>query len=463
MKMKVEYWPVVRLKGYEKNARVHSDDQIAQIAASIREFGFVNPVLVDGDGVLVAGHGRLAAAKSIGITKVPVIRLDHLTEDQSKALRIADNRLPISATWNEELLRIELNELSLAGFDMPLLGFDAPELVDFMTAPLPDGADPEATPEPPKNPVSRRGDLWLLGKHRLLCGDSTRAEDVARVLSEEKPHLMVTDPPYGVRLDPSWRDRAGANTLAKSGNGSEHYMRAGKDDTEARWDDVWKLAPVDVFYVWCAGSRLVDVHDALSDMGFDVRQILIWNKMVLTLTRTNYWWTHEHCLYGVRNGATAHWIGKNGQGTVWDIPSPKHIMSRSTEKNEPHPAQKPLECMRRPIENNSKSGDSVYEPFSGSGTTIIAAEMMKRRCFALEIAPEYIDVAVQRWQAFAQKQAILDGDGRTFDEISAERKRERKNGIRKPASLHTARSSNGLRANGMDAAPKPRRNPARAV
>jgi len=185
-------------------------------------------------------------------------------------------------------------------------------------------------------------------------------------------------------------------------------MAGGKSDTSARWDGVWALAPAEVFYVWCAaGPLLIDVAASLIDNGFELRQILVWDKGVLTLTRTHYWYTHEHCLYGVRAGKTAHWVGQSGQASVWSIPSPKHIMGGSKEKNEPHPAQKPVECMRRPIENNSSPGQAVYDPFVGSGTTIIAAEMTGRACHAIEISPQYCDVAVQRWERFTGQKAAL--------------------------------------------------------
>lgn len=248
------------------------------------------------------------------------------------------------------------------------------------------------------------------GGHRLLCGDATNADDVARALDGAKPHLMVTDPPYGVHLDPTWRDRSGANTYAKSGAGTEHYLVGGTADSRANWADAWRQSPTDVFYAFCAaGPLLIDAAAGFDEAGFELRQILVWDKGVLTLTRTHYWYTHEHILYGVRKGKSAHWCGSNGQGSVWSVPSPKHIMSGSKEKREPHPAQRPVECMKRPIENNSVLGDAVYDPFVGSGTTIIAAEMTGRSCHALEIEPAYVDCAVERWQNFTGEKAKRSG------------------------------------------------------
>jgi DNA modification methylase len=233
---------------------------------------------------------------------------------------------------------------------------------------------------------------------------------------------MVTDPPYGVSLDPSWRDRRGLNTMGKSGGGGQHYMEAGRTDSEARWDGVWALFGGDVAYVWCASARVNEVWQALEDARLIPHQVLVWDKGVLTRTRTHYWYTHEFCIYAWRKDKTAHWVGRAGQASVWNIPSPKHIMGGSKEESQPHPAQKPVECMKRPIENNSSPGQAVYEPFCGSGTTIIAAEMTGRICHALEISPAYCDVAVLRWQAFTGQEAVLedDVDGRRLPLAAAE-------------------------------------------
>jgi DNA modification methylase len=403
---------------YARNPRTHSRAQVGQIAASIREFGFTNPILIDEKGGVIAGHGRVLAAVELGLEQVPTIKLAYLSQTQRRAYVIADNQLALNAGWNSELLRLELGELKGFDFDLKLTGFSDLELGEIFADRTAGLTDPDEAPPLPEVPISRTGDLWLLGRHRLLCGDSTKALDVEIVLDESTPHLMVTDPPYGVMLDPSWRDRAGVNKMGKAGAGGENFMASGKADTEARWDEVWALAPVHVFYVWCAGFRLVEVCQALGDADFQVRQFLIWDKGALIRTRSHYWWSHEHCLYGVRKGKTASWVGAPGQSTVWRIPSPKNPISGSKEQNEPHPAQKPVECMRRPIENNSRAGQAVYDPFLGSGTTIIAAEMTGRACLGIEISPAYVDVAVKRWQAFTGQRAVLDGDGRSFDEIA---------------------------------------------
>jgi DNA modification methylase len=419
--------PVAALVPYANNPRTHSDGQVSQIAASIKEFGFTNPVLVDGGGGIIAGHGRVLAAQQLGMAAVPTIALGYLTPLQRRAYVIADNQLAVNASWNLELLRLELQALDTDHFDLSLTGFGEDQLADLLnrTTGL---TDPDEAPPLPEQPVTQPGDLWLLGRHQLLCGDSTVASDVERALGSVRPHLMVTDPPYGVMLDPSWRDKVGVNTKGVSGKGGAAYMDGGKADKDARWDDVWTLFPGDVCYVWCASARVVDVWQALNEAGIIPHQIVVWDKGVLTLTRTHYWYTHEFCIYGWRKSKTAHWVGKSGQASVWRIASPKHIMGGSQEKNEAHPAQKPVECMRRPIENNSSPGQAVYDPFVGSGTTVIAAEMTGRACHTLEISPAYCDVTVQRWQAFTGETATLDGDGRSFDEIEA---------IRKPAAVAT--------------------------
>lgn len=412
--LKVESWSIDRVISYARNSRLHSDAQVEAIAASIKEFGFVSPCLVDHDGVLIAGHGRVLAMRKLDRTTIPVIRLGHLTEIQARALRIADNQLPQLATWDAEMLRIELTELQTAGYDMPLLGFDQVQLVSFM-ANVPSDADPEVTPEPPANPVSRLGDVWLLGKHRLLCGDSTKEEDVVRVLDGKKPHLMVTDQPYGVEYDANWRNE---RDWANGKPYSDRAVGLVQNDDRADWREAWKLFPGSVAYVWTADLRSRESVEGLEDAGFVMRAQIIWAKSRFIIGRGDYHFQHEPCWYAVRKGKTGHWAGDRSQSTVWTI---EHAKSETG-----HSTQKPIECMRRPIQNNSQPGDYVYEPFSGSGTTIIAAEMMTRYCLAIELSPVYVDVAVQRWQTFAKAEATLEGDGRTFAEIRAARLKQAK-------------------------------------
>ncbi|MFO7856530.1 MAG: site-specific DNA-methyltransferase [Paracoccaceae bacterium] len=399
--LKVEHRPVEALIPYARNARTHSDEQVALIAGSIREFGFANPVLVDGADGVIAGHGRLMAARKLGLETVPVIELAHLTEAQRRAYVLADNKLAERAGWDAALLGLEAAELDALGVDLGALGFGAGEI----DALLSEGHDPreEATPEPPETPVSRPGDLWLMGPHRLMCGDATSEADVARLLGDVRPHLMVTDPPYGVAYDPAWRNGAGATT-----------KRVGKvlNDDRADWREAWALFPGDVAYVWHGALHAGVVAESLGAAGFEIRAQIVWAKERLVMSRGHYHWQHEPCWYAVRG--KGHWSGGRKQTTLWSIPN------RDQDAETVHGTQKPVECMRRPILNNSSRGQAVYEPFSGSGTTLIAAETTGRACLAMELSPAYVDVAVRRWEAFTGKAAALEGGG-SFAETAAER------------------------------------------
>jgi DNA modification methylase len=412
--LRVERLPVASLVPYAANARQHPPEQVAQLAASIGEFGFNVPVLVDDAGVLIAGHGRVLAAKALGLEEVPAIRLGHLTEAQARAFRLADNQLALNSTWDEGLLAAELRALRTDEFDLGLLGFDGETLDRLLAEAAPDApavgsGDPDApAPEPPANPVTRPGDLWVLGRHRLLCGDATSAADVARLLDGARPHLMVTDPPYGVNYDPEWRNAAGVSATMRTG-------RVANDD-RADWRATWALFPGDVAYVWHAGVHARTVIESLEAAGFVVRSQIVWAKSRFVLGRGDYHWQHEPCLYAVRKGATGHWQGARDQATLWPIST-----GGDEDAATVHGTQKPVECMRRPIVNNSAPGDGVYEPFSGSGSTIIAAETTGRVCFAMEIDPRYVDVAVRRWQAFTGRAAVLGGEDRVFDDIAAAR------------------------------------------
>jgi DNA modification methylase len=411
--LRIEQWPLAKLLRYANNSREHSPAQIDQIAASIKEFGFVNPCLVDAKGVLIAGHGRVAGAQKIGMKTVPAIQLGHLTDTQARALRIADNSIALNSTWNEEMLRIELTELKLADYPLELLGFDDVQLVSFMAG-VGTSGDPEATPEPPTVPVSRTGDLWLLGKHRLLCGDATSKSDVAVCLGKAKPHLMVTDPPYGVEYDANWRnERFRPNGAPTDGRA----IGMSVNDDQADWRGAYRLFGGDVIYAWSADLRSRQSIEAIESLNFEVRAQIIWAKQQFAIGRGDYHFQHEPCWYAVRKGGTSHWHGDRSQSTLWQIDKP--------HKSETgHSAQKPIECMKRPIDNNSRPGDTVYDPFVGSGTTIIAAEMTGRQCLAIEIAPQYVDVSVQRWQTYSKKSAILEATGETFAEVAAERAAE---------------------------------------
>ncbi|MGE3990875.1 site-specific DNA-methyltransferase [Pseudorhodoplanes sp.] len=407
---KVERRPIDALVPYARNARTHSEAQVDQIAASIREWGWTSPVLITEENTIIAGHGRVRAARKLGLSDVPVMVATGWSKAQIQAYALADNKLALNAGWDEALLALEIEELQGAGFEIELIGFDDAEIASICAPVVTGLTDPDEVPEPPANPVARAGDLWILGRHRLLCGDSTRAADVKKVLGGVQPHLMVTDPPYGVEYDPGWRATAGVK---------QNKEKLGKvaNDNRADWREAWALFPGSVAYVWHAGRYASTVQDSLSAVGFDVRSQIIWAKDRFALSRGHYHWQHEPCWYAVRNGP-ASWTGDRKQSTLWQIPA------REGPGFE-HGTQKPVECMKRPIENNSSPGHAIYEPFSGSGTTIIAAEMTGRSCHAIELMGQYVDVAIERWQSFTGETARLD-DGRSFPEVSAERLGEEK-------------------------------------
>jgi DNA modification methylase len=420
----IEYWLIAKLKDYERNPR-KNDKAVERMVASITEFGFAAPVLARSTGEVVDGHLRLKAARKLGMTEVPVIPCDGWTDAQVKAFRLMVNRSVSWADWDLELLAAEFEELQVMGFDLTLTGFDTREIDAFTLQTNPAEDD---VPPVPEVPVSRPGDLWLCGPHRVLCGDATSESDVARLLECLKPFLMVTDPPYGVELDMEWRDRAGHNEM---GPAAKSYMKQRIEghtattisgDTKADWSDAFALVPtLDVAYAWHATSHLVEVAVGLDRIGFHVRQQIIWNKTAAAMSRQAYHWKHEPCWYAVRRGKTARWLGSRDQNTIWDAASPKQIMGGSKEGKFDHPTQKPVELMRRPLLNHTKRGELVYDPFLGSGTTLAAAELTQRVCLGLELDPRYVDVVVLRWQTLSGQQATLESDGRTFTEVKAER------------------------------------------
>jgi DNA modification methylase len=304
------------------------------------------------------------------------------------------------------MLSLEIEGLQELGFDIGLIGFSDDEIAALGNQPHGGLTDPDDVPELPVEPISRSGDVWLRGRHRLLCGDSTVAADVQNVLAGVKPNLMVTDPPYGVDYTPTWREDRGLS----------HSLRRGKvrNDERADWSAAWALFPGEIAYVWHAALRSTIVADSLAREHFTIRAQIIWAKDRLVIGRGDYQWQHEPCWYAVRK--KGNWTGDRKQTTVWNI------SSRDQDAATPHSTQKPVECMRRPILNNSSPGQAVYEPFSGSGTTIIAAEMTGRICHAIELTEQYVDVAVQRWQAFTGAEAKLELDGRSFAAVAAERR-----------------------------------------
>lgn len=399
---RVERRSVASLVPYARNARTHSDEQVAQIAARIREWGWTTPVLVDEGGSIIAGHGRVMAARKLGLADVPVMVAAGWSEAQRRAYVLADNKLALNAGWDTDLLKVELGELQAGGFELGLTGFSGDELAALLAEASPGLTDPDETPEPPAEPVAVLGDVWVLGRHRIVCGDCTDPLVVDKALNGVRPHLMVTDPPYGVEYDPGWRGGT---------------ARTGKvlNDDRADWRDAYALFPGDVAYVWHASLYGHVFAESLIASGFELRSQIIWAKPRLQLSRGHYHWQHEPCFYVVRKGAAGHWAGDRKQTTLWQIDH------KEDQAKTQHGTQKPVECMKRPIENNSSPGQAVYEPFSGSGTTIIAAEMTGRACHAIELNPAYVDVAVKRWQDFTGQQATLEETGQTFSELAAAR------------------------------------------
>lgn len=407
---KIEQWPTAKLLPYARNARTHSDDQVAQIAASIAEFGFTNPILAGSDGVIVAGHGRLAAAQKLGLAVVPVVVLDHLSATQRRALVIADNRIAENAGWDDAMLRIEIASLQDDDFDVSLTGFDADALAELMAGDEPDGegeTDDDAVPDVSETPVSRPGDVWLLGGHRLLCGDSTVAESYDRVLDGEQVDMVFTDPPYNVNYANSAKDKMRGKDRAilndNLGDGFYDFLLAALSPTIAHCRGG--------IYVAMSSSELDVLQAAFRAAGGKWSTFIIWAKNTFTLGRADYQRQYEPILYGWPEGAQRHWCGDRDQGDVWNIKKP--------QKNDLHPTMKPVELVERAIRNSSRPGNVVLDPFGGSGTTLIAAEKSGRLARLIELDPKYADVIVRRWQEWTGKQATRESDGALFDDQAA--------------------------------------------
>lgn len=401
------------LKIDPSNARVHDERNRGSIRASLERFGQVEPIVVQkSSGRVIGGNGRVAVLREMGATEADVVELD-IDDLNATALGIALNRTAELAAWDEGVLGKLLEELQTApDFDHIVTGFTDRE-IDALVGPPPGLCDGDEIPPVPEQPVTRPGDLYILGErgHRLLCGDATNAEDVARLLDGAKPELLVCDPPYGIELDLQWRDRAGLNAL---GPAEPSYMRRTEDhanttisgDTKCDWSDAFELVPsLRVAYCWHASAHTIEVGLGLRRIGFDLRQMIVWRKPTFVLSRTHYHYQSEPCWYAVRRGETAKWIGSRDQSNVWDAPSPKQVMSGSTEEKFDHPTQKPLLCMERPVANHDFA--EILEPFAGSGTAIIACERQKRRCLAMEVDPKFVDVCVARFERYTGQKAAL--------------------------------------------------------
>ena len=390
------------LNPFLNNSRAHSPAQIEQIAQSIEQFGFTNPILIDENNTIIAGHGRVLAAIKLDMVAVPCVILSGLSESQKRAYVIADNKLALNADWDIDILLSEIQLLKDDGFDIDLLGFSLEEIGALTPQIISVGlTEDDAVPDLPSEPVTKLGDVWLLGNHRLLCGSSTVITDVDKLLNGQQPNTMITDPPYGVKLDMSWRKEA----RGSKGDNTNVVM----NDDIADWYDAYILFPGEIAYVWHANMYTDIVMDGLRRAGFDVKQCIIWNKPHLVLGRANYHWKHEPCWYAVKKGAKSNWKGDRKQTTVWDVAVPNMSASASKDDKTEHPTQKPVELFIRSINHHTNPGEYVYDPFSGSGTIAIACEKTDRRALMMELDPKYCDVIVKRWEQFTGKKAVLNG------------------------------------------------------
>lgn len=409
----VEMWQVADLAPYAKNARQHPPEQIDQIAASMERFGFTIPMLVAEDGTIIAGHGRLMAAAQLGLAEVPVMVARGWSEEDRRLYTLADNRLAEIAEWDPEMLRIEIGELreDFGIEDMSLIGFSAEDLAEILPDALIDTTggltDPDDVPEVPEAPVTRPGDLWVLGKHRLLCGDSTVATDVQKVLGDVKADLCFCDPPYNV-------DYAGGVGAEKAGKGRRIKNDAlGEGFGQFLYDACVLInAHTDgAVYICMSSSELQTLQYAFKSAGGHWSTFIIWAKDRFTLGRADYQRQYEPILYGWPEGVKRHWCGDRDQGDVWNIERP--------HKNDLHPTMKPVSLVERAIRNSSRKGDLVFDPFGGSGTTLIAAEKTGRHASLIELDPKYVDVIVRRWQEFTGETAVLESSGQSFDALNS--------------------------------------------
>ena len=391
----IEWLETKGLIPYAKNSRTHSEAQVAQIAGSIKEFGFNNPVLVDEDNGIIAGHGRVMAAQKLGLQAVPCIRLAHLSDTQRKAYVIADNRLALNAGWDDQMLTLELQELDGEDFDLSLLGFEADEL-NALLNPIKETeglTDEDAVPDAPEEPKTKPGDIYQLGRHRLMCGDSTSIDAVEKLMNGQLADILITDPPYNVAYEGKTKE---ALTI-KNDEMSDDQFRQFLRDAFVAADTVMKSGAV--FYIWHADSEGYNFRGACKDTNWKVRQCLIWNKDTMVMGRQDYHWKHEPCLYGWKEGAGHLWATDRKQVTIIECKRPK--------RNDVHPTMKPVELIEYQLLNNTKGQDIVLDLFGGSGSTMIAAEKNGRTARLMELDPKYCDVIVKRWEDFTGQKAEL--------------------------------------------------------
>lgn len=401
----IEIRSIDEITPYARNSRTHSDEQVAQIAASIREFGWTTPILIDEEGSVICGHGRLLAARKLGQTEVEVIVARGWSDAKKRAYVIADNKLALNAGWDMELLALELADLQAFDFDLGLTGFSDDELAKLLPDKTQGNTDPDEIPDAPADPITKPGDVWLMGKHRLLCGDSTSVDDMEKLTGGQLVDMWLTDPPYNVAYEGGTKDKL---TIQNDDMGDEQF-REFLRNAYVTADTVMK--PGAVFYIWHADSEGYNFRGAARDAGWQVRQCLIWKKSSQVMGRQDFHWKHEPCLYGWKDGAAHLWANDRKQSTVMEFDKPS--------RNGEHPTMKPVAIFEYQMLNNTKGGDIVLDSFAGSGTTAIAAEKNGRVAHLMELDPRYCDVIIKRWQDFAGAEARLEGDGRTFAEISA--------------------------------------------
>lgn len=386
--MDVQTVDISTITPYESNPR-RNRNSVGKVADSIKEYGWRQPIVVDEDMVIIAGDTRYQAANRLKLKEVPIHIAKGLSEEQVQAYRIMDNRSGEDSAWDMDLLKIEITGLLDIGFDLALTGFSGEQL-NLLLA---DEDEHEGEDDIPAKAPARckKGDLWILGDHRLKCGDATIASDVEHCLGDVKPHLMVTDPPYGVAYDPAWRNEVQPSP--------DRALGAVTNDQNADWTEAWALFPGNVAYIWHSGLFGGVVANSLTANGFEIRSQIIWVKNQIAFGRSHYHWQHEPCWYAIKK--KGHWSGSRKMSTIWNIDKPK-------KSETGHSTQKPVECMRRPILNNSSPGQVVYDPFLGSGTTIIAAETEGRHCYGLELEPAYCDIILKRWETFTDQEAVCD-------------------------------------------------------
>lgn len=424
--LSVEMWPIDRPKPYPKNARKLSDRAVDTVANSLKEFGWQQVIVVDVDDVIVAGHTRILAAKKLGMRFVPVHVGADLTPAQVKAYRLMDNRSSDETSWDIELVEAELIELNEQAYDMSMTGFTEAEVKALVAKANGGGlTEPDAAPERPEVPVSVAGDLWLLGEHRLLCGDSTAPDAVSRLLGPDKADLVFTDPPYNVDYDPEARDvhfspDRKSKPLGKIKNDTKtpEQFRAFLDAVYSSIDSA--LKPGHAIYICHADTEGHHFRSAFIAQPWKLQSCIVWKKSQLVFGRADYHWIHEPILYGWKEGASHVWAGDRKQTSVWEFPTDHANKKQSDTAGYVHPTQKPVGLITRAVENSSAPHEIVLDLFGGSGSTLIACEKTGRRARLMELDPRYVDVIITRWEEFSGKKATLESGG-TFEETKAAR------------------------------------------